>query len=240
VSELHAGRAVEEAGAFTLIELLVVIAIIAILASLLLPVLSRAKETARAANCTSNLRQVGLASATYAVDYRGRFPFFLDWLYTKPGDLTSGRLYPYLKTKPVYLCPTDQMVLASNATLPPPPSSPIMGGTAFKRDYSYAMNCGLCHESDTARFLAPARTLVYMEANLARNDYSGQVGPQIASHALATRHKGRGFLIYGDLHVEKTDAQSADKLEKSRRFWFPTPDMTGPGGINLGTDLTEP
>ncbi len=59
---------------FTLIELLVVIAIIAILAALLLPVLAKAKEQANRANCSSNLRQWGLAQTLYLDDSSQLFP----------------------------------------------------------------------------------------------------------------------------------------------------------------------
>ena len=63
---------------FTLIELLVVIGIIAILAALLFPVFAAARNKAHAAQCQSNLKQIGLAVAMYASDYDGRFPFGVD------------------------------------------------------------------------------------------------------------------------------------------------------------------
>jgi prepilin-type processing-associated H-X9-DG protein/prepilin-type N-terminal cleavage/methylation domain-containing protein len=111
-------------GAFTLIELLVVIAIIAILASMLLPVLSRSKQKAAQAKCTSNLRQLSFGTLMYIDDARGTFPgpgsratygyHPEDWIYWR---LSST--YPNVQKSPItaglgvinsnmFRCPMDR------------------------------------------------------------------------------------------------------------------------------------
>jgi len=74
-AELPAGS---RKSAFTLIELLVVIAIIGVLAALLFPVISRAKESARSAACLSNLHQIGIALQVYVSDNQNHLPVMFD------------------------------------------------------------------------------------------------------------------------------------------------------------------
>jgi prepilin-type N-terminal cleavage/methylation domain-containing protein len=154
--------------AFTLIELLVVVAIIAILAGLLLPALSRAKESGRGAACLSNLRQIGIASVTYSMDFNGNLPSFRNWLYTRPVALTSGTLYAYLHSTNVYQCPTDRIEISSRARRQQP-SSAGFRTVSRKRDFSYPMNCGICHATDLSKFIDPTKTMIFLEANLATN-----------------------------------------------------------------------
>lgn len=99
--------------AFTLIELLVVIAIISVLAAMLLPALSRARERARQALCTSNLRQLGLVYHMYGADSEGLVPYMgyywsetnNEWVSCR--GLNLIRRLPYIDNRSnVMVCPS--------------------------------------------------------------------------------------------------------------------------------------
>ncbi len=100
------------ANAFTLIELLVVIAIIGILAAMLLPTLSSAKEMGRRAQCLNNNHQLGLATLLFLDDSEGLYPPRIKPTWVE-------RLYPYYSTTKLLKCPSDQVYATGPEGLAP-------------------------------------------------------------------------------------------------------------------------
>lgn len=167
---------------FTLIELLVVIAIIALLMSILLPTLNRAKEQARSVICKSNLHQYGMAMRMYLDDNKYYFPYTMEWLYSnRPSGYcmwhdeennlnnhpeNAGLLWPYLPSKDIHLCPTFKIVAKNKGCSNPnhDPSIPI------KPQYSYSMNAFLGGDgrgmvSRESEVKHPAYVFVFSEEN---------------------------------------------------------------------------
>jgi prepilin-type N-terminal cleavage/methylation domain-containing protein/prepilin-type processing-associated H-X9-DG protein len=145
---------------FTLIELLVVISIIALLAAILFPVFSRARENARRSSCQSNLKQIGLGILQYAQDYdEVMVPVWLDgacdpgfgWEATNAGvanhNCSSGNykwmdlLQPYVKSEQIFNCPS-----ASTSGTSKVPRYDYYNGVNYG---SYAANLGNYASNDT-------------------------------------------------------------------------------------------
>ena len=86
---------------FTMVELLVVISIIAILASMLLPALSKARAAAKTISCANNLKQIGLGIALYTTDYMGYFPPVAQTAPAGDANTWAVMIYTYIGGKEV-------------------------------------------------------------------------------------------------------------------------------------------
>ncbi len=171
------------ASGFTLIELLVVIAIICIIAAILFPVFATAREKARQASCTSNLKQLGLGIAQYTQDYDELLPAGAD-IY-RIGDGWGGQIYPYVKSTQVFVCPSDTSTLgpvssygySSNSVLWT--NIPVSGTTGF-----------LPTGRSLAKYTAPAKTVLLFEVQ-----NNGPVSPA-TPYSLSAPQYATGADIY--------------------------------------------
>lgn len=189
---------------FTLIELLVVIAIIAILAAILFPVFARARENARRASCTSNLKQMGLGALMYAQDNDETLPP-MAWLagsYIWPSGSSNPRntwflrIYPYVKSTQLFNCPSSDVKWQGEPTT----------------QISYAMNANLFPTGLNLAYGLPLAALEKVSQTVLMADAQGPASYTIQTNyympgtanerGLSDRHLSGGVIAYTDGHAK--------------------------------------
>jgi prepilin-type processing-associated H-X9-DG protein len=203
------------------VELLVVMGIIALLIAMLLPVLNVARESARSAACSANLRQLQLASLLYAGDNHGYLPpAHLDYVTTNlhrwhgtratseaPFDFTSSELRRYLQTPEIKKCPSFEFVERGFEA--------SAGGYGYNDHYlgSSIEDDGWSDDAvnrpaKLASIRKPAETIAFADAAMAWLnviEYSflepPLVGGSPSSPSIHFRHRGRANVVWLDGHV---------------------------------------
>ncbi len=188
---------VKQAG-FTLIELLVFIAIIAILAAIVFPVFSSAREKARQTTCLSNTRQLVLAVEMYVQDHQA-YPMHSSPRTQTPRTRWCDYVFPYVKNEPIFTCPSATSEFSRNWAFD---AYKFYSGYGY--NYQYLGNSRFPYAATPATITVPVETIAIADSNGLRRTNSAAHGGEYAidpplPSTRGSRPSTPGAGFYGDV-----------------------------------------